>query len=620
MYIILLFFGLSLSWINTGECDSLFYNEGCNTNEISFKRVRYVADEERSVTIFLYGQSGDMIFVNTRIVFTDENKHFHNTLMLNPMSFHKYEKIARTSEFIFNNEIIMTTRGRQLLFQYDIASQDNYTKYFYNHRQVYDAILLLDPYSSMWHEYNTFILEPLQMILRYENESTAMDENNEDFTGHYSIECNQTISNKYCHIMINNNNNSGLWINNHFYENYNIIIDPNSATNRLPHQLYTTWLNNENKILIIKTNENDDKELILLNEQFLYELNDNDDNDNIIIGVDLMHFFQKIHYHLPTQRYKLYYTHTYSRYTEHLLHIFLITYFVTTIMSHLFNWYTYSNYNILEYILVFIHRQEMHRFPFDLNQIYDEISSIFLCIILIFMTMFFTDPVSSVHFSYSHTTFQRRKILIYCYAIYNIIIATFLLIMTRDMTKKFINYTYNWIIYHIGVDPRDAEYEYIKKTGSTNIFYMNTKYVLVRNLTLHNLIVLNLLFIFNYMTEENSLYGILLYIPFNMSFIFFTIYYIHIDILYLYSLVGNQWRRILYKHNLFFLYICINIILIIVYIGFSIPINFINILQLYNSIYPQIIITLSVLLMVVIIITIATQLVIKTIEEVKEKS
>ena len=611
IYLLFLFLASYLTWINTGECDSLFYNEGCASNEISFKRVRYVGDQERGLAIFLYGQSGDMTFVNTRIIFSDENTHFHNTLLLNPVSFHKYEKIARISEFGFNNEMIMTTRGRRILLQYDIATEQNYSSYFHGHRQEYDAVLLLDPYSSMWHEYNTIIFEPSQMILRYENESSNTVDDNEDFIGHYTVQCNQSVSNKICHV--ETGSVSGLWTNNHFYPGYRLIINPNRVSNYLPTQLYVAWLSEKDKKLTIGS-DNNENVLILFNEQYKWELND--ETNDIIVGVDLIHFFQKIHYHLPTQKYKLYYTHTYSRYTEHLLHIFFITYFVTTIMTNLFNWYTYDNYDILGYILVFLHKKEMKRFPFAINQIYDEISSILLCIALIFMTMFFTDPVSSVHFSYSHTTFQRRKILLYCYAVYNIITALLVLIMTKEVTKKFFTYSYNWLIFTIGVDKRDQEYEFIKKNAENDISRMNTKYVLVRNLTLHNLICLNMLFIFNYMTEENPVFGIL-YILFNLSFIFFTVYYLHIDILYLYALTRKELKDVIYNNILFFLYITINIGLIIFYIGLSVPVNFINLFQIYNSIYPQSIITLFTLLMVVVIITIAVQSVVVAIDEIK---
>lgn len=339
VWLILFFMGLSLAWIDTGECDSLFYNEGCATNEISFKRVRYVDDPYRSVAIFLYGQSGNMIFMNVRLVFTDDNTHYHNTLIMNPLSFYKYEKIARTSEFPFNNEIILDSRGRQFLLQYDIASLYNSTAYFNNRGQEFDAVLLLDPYSSMWHEYNTLVLEPSQVILRYENESTTS--NNEDYAGRYQIQCDRSVSRKYCHI----DTPMGMWINGEHYADYKLLIDPNQAINRLPNQLYAKWLYHDQKCLSISVDN--ESILFVLNEQFLYELVDDTDN-TIVIGVDLMHYFQKVRYNLPTQHYTLYYTHIYNHYTDHLLHIFLITYFVTTIMIHLFNWYTYSNCSVFE--------------------------------------------------------------------------------------------------------------------------------------------------------------------------------------------------------------------------------------------------------------------------------
>lgn len=620
IWLILLFLCPSFAWIDTGQCDSLFYNEGCATNEISFKRVRYVDDPQRSVAIFLYGQSGDMTFMNTKLVFTDENPHFHNALMINPQSFHKYERIARTSEFTFNNEIILGTRGRRLLLQYDIASPYNSSVYFGSHGQFYDAVILLDPYTSMWHEYNTLILEPLQMILRYENESLNLD--NEDYAGRYQIQCNRSVSRKYCQI----NNGGGLWINGEYYKHYRVLIDPNQAINRLPSELYMKWLYDDQKILSISVDNQ--STLLVLNEQFIYELSDSteeEEEDIIIIGVDLMHYFQKVHYNLASQQYTLYYTHIYSRYTDHLLHIFFITYFVTTIMFHLFDWYTYSNYSVFEYILVNRNRQErLQQFPFDINQIYDELSSVAISLILIIMTMIFTDPVSSVHFSHTHTTFQRRKVLLYCYAFFNLLIAATVLIITREYTHRFLRYVYNWLIFTLGLDSRDQEYDYIKKMASQDTFKMNTKYVLVRNLTLHNLISLNMLFIFNYMAEENAVYG-LLFILFNLAFIFWQVYYIHIDLLFLYRLVGggdvgDLWRHSkLRRHSFFLFYILINIVALLFYIGISLYISFIDLLHRYNSIYPQSIVILSSILLIVAIITIAFQTVELTIKEAREE-
>jgi hypothetical protein len=625
IWLIMLFLGQSFAWIDTGPCDSLFNNEACATNEISFKRVRYIDDSQRSVAIFLYVQSGDMTFMNTKLVFTDENPHFHNTLMINPQSFHKYEKIARTSDFTFNNEIILGARGRRLLLQYDIASPYNSSVYFSgsSNGQFYDAVILLDPYTSMWHEYNTLILEPLQVILRYENESLAVD--NEDYAGRYQIQCNRSVSRKYCQINHGGGGGGdGLWINGVYYERYRVLIDPNQAINRLPSQLYMKWLyDDDHKRLSISVDNQ--STLLMLNEQFIYELSDNTEGeeDMIIIGVDLMHYFQKVHYNLASQQYTLYYTHIYSRYTDHLLHIFLITYFVTTIMFHLFDWYTYSNYSVFEYILVYRDRLErLKQFPFDINQIYDELSSVTISLIHIIMTMIFTDPVSSVHFSYTHTTFQRRKILLYCYAFFNLLTAVTVLIMTREYTHRFLRYAYNWLVFTLGLDPRDQEYDYIKKMASQDTFKMNTKYVLVRNLTLHNLISLNMLFIFNYMAEENAVYG-LLFILFNLAFIFWQVYYIHIDLLFLYRLLGgggsNLWRSTLRRHSFFLLYILVNSIALVLYIGISLQISFINLLHRYNSIYPQSIIILSSLLLIVIIITIAFQAVDMTIKEAREE-
>ena len=121
LLLLLLLYWASGAPIQQQACDNVFYPEGCASNEISFRRVSRTGAPQPQYSVYLYGENGARLSVHALLVFADNVSEFHNALLFNPRRVARYSTLMRESEFHFNNELLLLSRGRRLLLQYDVA-------------------------------------------------------------------------------------------------------------------------------------------------------------------------------------------------------------------------------------------------------------------------------------------------------------------------------------------------------------------------------------------------------------------------------------------------------------------------------------------------------------------
>lgn len=639
-------------------CDPVFYPEGCPNNELPLKRVSYVDNPRRELSLYMHTVSAEMLLLHVLVVFADPDHEFHNTLLLNPARLYRLQGTLRESRFRFNNEVLLMSKGHRLLVQYDVADWNcSYFVPLTPTATPYDAALLMDPYSSMWHEYNTLITERAQLLLRY---SYSDPPTREDFQGLYAMQCDVARSRKRCHVLphvavggphatrkpnatkatkavktnrfargrraatpqttattphanatattatttstattvaTNASAVAGLWINGVFYAGYELVIDPSVSANRLPHALYMRWHYHAEREMEIAPHKHGAL-LLHLNEQFQYELAPESHPHELVVGVDALHYFQKTEHRLDTGVYLFYYTHIYSANDEFVFSKLVICVFIKTLLVCLFHWVTSDNYDVLQYLLRTPKGAERRRFKFNYRQVACEWTAVGSTVLLWILTLIFTEPVDSSNFLYSHTAFQQRKVLLYVYSFYHFVVLVGVLGLNWPVTRKSAAHYYYWACTFTS-SPEQRDWAYIQLRAHKRTSTVSTKLVMIRNLTLHTLLDLDLLFIMNYMAEEKLMYGFF-YLLITLALFYYYVKYLLIATLYAYDLADGRWSR-LSRHAWFVAWLAVSTVGFVLYAALSVPSTFVSFAQDVNSTYSETLIVVFVILFLALV-------------------
>lgn len=507
--LLLLFVNASLY---QNQCDPFFSPEACDRKSIAFKRQVFYNGDHREMSVYMRAHSSESIIIHCLLIFSDDIYYFHNTLRFSPTKVSKYEKILRRSDFPFNNELLVITKGFETLLQYDVALLPSYVE------NDYDAILSLDYFASLWNEYNTFIIERSRLTLRMIEPDQWNNNDKEDFMGFYKVWCDRAISLKYCHVNLSSNQMS---INDELYNNYSLVINTQSNVNLLPPDLFVYWQFGAHKNLKISVG---DEMIIELNTQFNYGINEQ--SSDIVLGVDIFHYFQKVEYGIEAGYYKLFYTTVYNDNDAYALHKLLITIFIGTILSTLFYWIMSPNYDIWYNLL-----KGDTTFQYPVRQVSFEILNIVVAFVLWIMTVVFTPTLTSSAFDYYNSYHKQRMLLYIALSVFNTILLTLYLISQRVLTLSTIQYCYTYA----------TTWKECDKTTRT----VTAPSVIVRNIAILVIMACNLSFILNYLSEEKLIYAFPLVIL-ALAIIFYYTKYIMISLIYIiiYNKASSQARFI----------------------------------------------------------------------------
>ena len=119
--------------------------------------------------------------------------------------------------------------------------------------------------------------------------------------------------------------------------------------------------------------------------------------------------------------------------------------------------------------------------------------------------------------------------------------------------------------------------------------------MVIRELTTHTLLALDLLFIFNYMSQE-KLIASYYYVAVALTLFFFYIKYLFVASLRLYQ-TRRKWRA----HITLLVYVVLSTLWFVLYAGFSVPLTFLAFFVDVNSTYSQTTLSLATVLFLTIV-------------------
>lgn len=485
----------------------------------------------------------------------------------------------------------------------------------------YDGVLLLDKYSSIWDTYNTVIFGRNHMTLKYHDIGSGGDDIDgdgdddgifdgvEDFSRLIHINCKENVLMAPCDVILPTP--SSPIINDITYPGVRVLIDFNSAFNYLPIELYAKWVETSRNLVVQLANST----TLPLNNKFQFMMHE---ESVVILGVDVIHHFPKIAYSQGLDnRIRIWYYYSIEEsFDTHQTVSIIFTFINAVIFICLFIGGTTYNYYILEYIVDFEIISKGGHF-FAQKQVFIELLSIIIAITLWLVTLIFS--WNSNYFNlltYSSAYGDRRKVIFFLYSFYQTVVCLIIVCTERLVFKKALEiYTprlYGLLFnlpsqeisasearerlneiarkkeYNREVDkPGTLEELDIQIYGSTvflsvpsfnrkrlynrvikhyhdPVMKTPTDMVIMRNLKLILLILSNLMLTFNYQSDYNNIYLVLVVLMTTAS-MYYTLKYLCIVTIFMTKFLDND-AAIKQNKTLFVYTLCE----IVVFIGFTV--------------------------------------------------
>lgn len=531
------------------------------------------------MSIYARGHSTESVLLHILVVFTDDIHHFHNTLLFNPLRIEKYKKILHESDFAFNNEIMVMTKGRETIFQYDVAPLNH--EAFMGVVGNYDALISLDRYASLWSEYNAYVVERSLLTLRMSEPDEWEKEDKKHYRGLYHLKCNDTISYKRCHVSIGERNRDlagDLVVNGEGYHSLGLVINTGSSQNLLPYNLYLYWSKLKRKDLFIGGNA--ERHLLHLNTQFEYGINH--ESTDIVLGIDFLMFFQRVEFCGEAGHYKAWYSHIYDDNDGHEFQNFVMFFFEVVLLSVFFYWSTSPNYRILRYFL-----KGAYYFDFPFRMLWWEFCMIIIGLILWLLVFLFTDGVNP---SGSLSNTEKRNLLFVLFSGFHMGLSLIYLIIQHPLVRDAYRYYYSYWLYLTVSLPSDRNYDSIIRRINSPTRSVEVAYVIVRNVILQNLIASNLLLVLNYLGEEKTAY-LWLMVFVSIVLTYYYVKFIATGVIYIHYVnrSGSSWRSLWRKSSSMIMVVGLCSAVFIAYLISSLFLVFYPLYQEINSAYCSIV-------------------------------
>jgi hypothetical protein len=483
-----------------------------------------------------------------------------------------------------------------------------------------DAVFLLDKYSSIWDAYNTVIFNRNSLILRYhdpvkdgdiddDGDNDGIFDGVEDFSQLIHLNCMENVLLTPCVVTLTPNVTS-INVNSIDYSHIKLVVDFNSAFNYLPVDIYEKWINHDNHNLKIQLT---DTTFLPLSNKFQFIMHE---EPVILIGIDLIHYFPKVAYSQGVDnKIRIWYYYSIEEsYETHQSISILFTFTNAVSIIGLFIWGTSYNFYVLSYIVNF--REYSKRiFYFAQKQVFVELAVIFIALIQCILVLVFSWNSNYLNLlSYSSAYADRRKIIFLLYSVYQSVVALIIICIERTTFKNALE-TYTprlyLVLFHrptaelstkemreklneaarkreFSTNPVKTAEELDLQTYSSTVFLdvpnrtlrtrlythvikhyhdpimkLSTDIVIMRNLKLILCILSNLMVAYNFQSDYNNVYLIMVVVITLASFVF-TLLYLSIIIIHLQKFTLIQLKQ----HHL--LLICYTICEFIVFIGFTI--------------------------------------------------
>lgn len=307
----------------------------------------------------------------------------------------------------------------------------------------YDGVLLLDKYSSIWDEYNTVIFGRNYLTLKYhDRESGDVDDDGdndgifdgvEDFSQLVHLNCRENVLLAPCEVTLPYGENM-IIVNSVNYTGIKLVVDFNSAFNYLPVELYAQWMDRPEETMMISLTETTH---LPLSTKFQFMMHE-DSSSSIILGVDLIHHFPKVAYSQGVDnRIRIWYYSTVEEsYETHQTVATIFTFINALTITGLFIWGTSYNFYTLSYIVNF-ERISRKRHYFAQKQVFVELLVILIAVLQWILVLVFSWNSNYFSlFTYSSAYADRRKVIFLLYSLYQSSVGLCIICLERSVFKK----------------------------------------------------------------------------------------------------------------------------------------------------------------------------------------
>jgi hypothetical protein len=492
--------------------------EGHAPDRMVFKRALFEADVRRSLSLHLNCQSKEALQLHVLLVFGWQGERYHNALLFNPRHHAKYREITRDSDFHVSRELNIVSKDQLLRMQFDVAGHGTEERFVGGHKLEYEALLFMDFHSSIWNECNTILFEESRVTLLFQAGEVSPRERGE-FHAFYDLECERG-EHRHCEVSlrdykINERESVG--------EAHRLIIDLDSPHNLLPPELFARWKYHDEKRL--RVTGPDGRLILMLNSQFRYLLNEK--STDIVVGIDLVHHFQKVELSLHRGRVILWHSWCFEEKETFDALKAVIYYFIGLVLTCITYWLTSPNYDVLTPT----EKNPPAMFDFPYRLVLVEIVSLLVALSIWILVFLAGGGTSGTSLDEWPIVLQRR-LLVFLLALYHVLISLALFVKTPRMTWHSLRYYYYYATF-MGSTRRDAEdYNKIKSLARMETEPVPMRMVLLRNMTCNTVNATTLLLILNYLSEEKALYNIVFMVT-SLVLLFFYVRNLFVSLLFL---------------------------------------------------------------------------------------
>lgn len=505
----------------------------------------------------------------------------------------------------------------------------------------YDAILSLDPASSLWTQYNTVV---------FTRSSLTLSEQEEDWSGPdtrgydtvLSLACaeeNMVASGGQCTVPLSK---TSLTVSQFDIDgdgdqedlpppSYSLVIDLAETYNYLPAELYAQWLLQGQNTDVQLTIGNQQQQQLTLGSQYDFLVHD-DAAQTIVVGADLLKFMPQLAYSTQSNVVSLaYYVQMEGSFAAHeaVSIIFMFGNIVTLLC--LFIIATSANAALMSYLIQFP-LLSRRTFYFAYKQIFYELLAMAIAVVEWFLVGF-----TGVSGTLPLGQPDQRTVLFLCVSIYHVVVLALILCLERDPVrlalKSYVPRLHAALYRETAkkrvdaiarvpgeedgrpppktLDEKHARecaatifadaggektkqrlYDHLVKNYHDPLCKLPFSLVLARNLSLYVIILTNLLLAYNYSAEFNSTY-LLLCVAFSLVLYAYVGVYLVIGVLFV-----SRFTAPIRQNKLFSLYWLVELAGLVLFVVFVILTTLLPYFEAVNSGYADTIVLVFVLMIV----------------------
>jgi len=509
-------------------------------DRVVFKRALYEVDAKRQLSVHLNVESSEALQLHVVLAFGWPGKAYHNALFFHPRHHLKYKALTGDSNFPPQRDLDVISKDQLLRLQFEVGLVGTEEKFVGGHKLEYDALISLDYHSSLWNEWNTARFEEARVTLLMDTREGKREKG--EFVAVYHIHCEKhrhPHRKGHCGIGLGDHRINGREIKG---EAGRLVINLDSPHNLLPPELFARWKFHGEKNL--RVTDPDGKTILLLNSQFRYLLNEH--GDDIVVGIDLVHHFQKVEYSPHRGHVTLWHSWMFQEKETFDRHKNIIYYFISLILTCLTYWYTSTNYDIFTRLLPIVAKRDNEelRFEFPYCLIIVELVSLLLAISIWFIVFLSGGEPGNPFAMEEWPVVLQRRLAIFLISFYHVLLSLALFIKTHSLTLHAFRYYYSWVCFKLYARKGTEGYAKLKTVARSETESVPVKLVLLRNLTCHTVSNTSLLLILNFLSEEKALYNIP-FILFSLGLLYFYVKTLFTTLLYVSSVGGGKRERLL---------------------------------------------------------------------------